>query len=313
MIRYFYFAAFLLFLSCSEENKSEQIKTEQSKMPNGTNFNSQNKIDYGPSTVELITKKDSISYLLGLKNSEQFYGQEVFKSLDKELISQGFSDEIGSYDINKCFSDVKEYLASESMRNNKSFADSCSRSFGRFSISKFTESMAQLAALEMLNINSLCLGFSDGISLKNVFWNNTENEVRILNEFYEETFNEIKFLKRNKTQKGIKETASGLQYKVLRNGKGAHPTSTSRVRVNYKGSMLSGEEFDSSYKRGQPSEFGLNQVIPGWTEGIQLMRPGSKFIFYIPQELAYGANPDPRIGIKPYSLLIFEVELLEIL
>ena len=77
--------------------------------------------------------------------------------------------------------------------------------------------------------------------------------------------------------------------------------------------MLSGETFDSSYDRGQASEFFLNQVIPGWTEGIQLMKAGSKFKFYIPHELAYGANPDPRSGIKPYSLLIFEVELLEIL
>ena len=121
------------------------------------------------------------------------------------------------------------------------------------------------------------------------------------------------FLKENRSKKGVSETNSGIQYKVLRNGKGMHPTATSRVKVQYKGSTLSGEEFDSSYKRGEPSEFGLNQVIPGWTEGIQLMRPGSKFIFYIPHELAYGANPDPRSGIKPYSLLIFEVELLEIL
>ena len=83
--------------------------------------------------------------------------------------------------------------------------------------------------------------------------------------------------------------------------------------MHYKGTLLSGETFDSSYDRGTPSEFGLNQVIPGWTEGIQLMNPGSKFIFYIPHELAYGPNPDPRSGIKPYSLLIFEVELLEIL
>ena len=186
MIRYFYFAAFLLFFSCSEENKSEQMKTDQSKTPN-----------YGHSNVELITQKDSVSYVVGLKYSEQFHGQEVFKSLDKELISQGFSDEIGSYDINKCFSDVEAYLASESMRNNKSFTDSCSRSFGRFSIYNFTESLAQLAALEMLNINSICLGFSDGIRQKNVFRENIEIESRIYYEFQKEVFDDLKFLKRN--------------------------------------------------------------------------------------------------------------------
>ncbi len=325
MIRYFYFAAFLLFFSCSEENKSEQINADQSKTPNGTNFSSQNKIDYGPSNVELITQKDSISYVLGLKISEQFYGQTEFKSLDRELISQGFSDEIGSYDINKCFSDVQAYMASESTRDNKSFADSCARGVGRLSKDEFIKNMNKLESLDLFDDKTLCLGFSDGISLKNVFSNEPETEMRIfeeLNQSLEIKNREIvlrvkeegiEFLKKNKTKKGIKETKSGLQYKILRKGKGPNPTENSRVKVHYRGTVLSGEEFDSSYKRGEPSEFGLNQVIPGWTEGIQLMRPGAKFIFYIPQELAYGANPNPRSGIKPYSLLIFEVELLEIL
>ena len=325
MIRYFYFAAFLLFFSCSEENKSEQINADQSKTPNGANFSSQNKIEYGPSNVELITQKDSISYVLGLKISEQFYGQTEFKSLDRELISQGFSDEIGSYDINKCFSDVQAYMASESTRDNKSFADTCARGVGRLSKDEFIKNMNELESLDLFEDKTLCLGFSDGISLKNVFNNEPETEMRIFDELNQslEIKNReivlrvkeegIEFLKKNKTKKGIKETKSGLQYKILRKGKGTNPTENSRVKVHYRGTVLSGEEFDSSYKRGEPSEFGLNQVIPGWTEGIQLMRPGAKFIFYIPQELAYGANPNPRSGIKPYSLLIFEVELLEIL
>ena len=122
----------------------------------------------------------------------------------------------------------------------------------------------------------------------------------------------LDFLTKNRKKKGIQETASGIQYKVLRKGKGSHPIASSRVKVHYEGSVLSGEVFDSSYERGESIVFGLNQVIPGWTEGIQLMKPGSKYIFYIPQELAYGANPRGSV-IKPYSLLIFEVELLEIL
>ena len=325
MIRFFYFSAFLLFFSCSEENKSEQIQADQSKTTNETNFNSQKKIDYGQSNVKLNTQKDSISYVLGLKISEQFYGQIEFKSLDRGLISQGFSDEIGSYDLNKCFSDVQAYMASESTRDNKSFADSCARSVGRLSKDEFIKNMNKLESLDLFDEKKLCLGFSDGISLKNVFRNEPQTEARIfeeLNQSLELKNREIvlrvkeegiQFLKKNKTKTGIKETKSGIQYKILRKGKGPNPTSTSRVKVDYRGTMLSGEEFDSSYKRGEPSEFGLNQVIPGWTEGIQLMRPGSKFIFYIPQELAYGANPNPRSGIKPYSLLIFEVELLEIL
>ena len=185
--------------------------------------------------------------------------------------------------------------------------------------------MNKLESLNLFDDKTLCLGFSDGISLKNVFSNEPETEMRIfeeLNQSLELKNREIvfrvkeegiEFLKQNKTKKGIKETKSGLQYTILRKGNGPNPTENSRVKVHYRGTVLSGEEFDSSYKRGEPSEFGLNQVIPGWTEGIQLMRPGAKFIFYIPQELAYGANPNPRSGIKPYSLLIFEVELLEIL
>jgi FKBP-type peptidyl-prolyl cis-trans isomerase FklB len=86
---------------------------------------------------------------------------------------------------------------------------------------------------------------------------------------------------------------------------------TSKVKVHYAGTLPTGETFDSSYDRGEPIEFGLNQVIPGWTEGLQLMSVGSKFKFFIPQELAYGANPQPGGIIKPYMALVFEVELLD--
>ena len=120
-------------------------------------------------------------------------------------------------------------------------------------------------------------------------------------------------MKRNKKQVGIFQTASGLQYQIIRKGKGVKPKANTRVRVHYTGMTLSGETFDSSYERGKPTEFGLNQVIPGWTEGLALMNKGAKFKFFIPQELAYGPNPPPTSIIKPYSLLIFEVELLEIL
>ena len=108
-------------------------------------------------------------------------------------------------------------------------------------------------------------------------------------------------------------TESGLQYEVIRAAEGDSPKSTDTVTVHYHGTLIDGTVFDSSVERDSPASFGVHQVIPGWTEGIQLMKPGSKFVFYIPHELAYGPNPNPRSGIKPYSLLIFEVELLEIL
>ena len=120
-----------------------------------------------------------------------------------------------------------------------------------------------------------------------------------------------KFLEENKTKEGVQTTASGLQYKVIKEGKGAIPTDSSTVKVNYKGTLIDGTEFDSSYKRNAPATFRANQVIKGWTEALTLMPVGSKWELYIPQELAYGAR-ETGGQIKPFSTLIFEVELLEI-
>lgn len=120
------------------------------------------------------------------------------------------------------------------------------------------------------------------------------------------------FLGKNKAQKGVITTGSGLQYMVLRPGSGAHPTPSSTVRVNYEGKLLDGTVFDSSYKRGQPAEFPLTGVIAGWTEGIPLMTVGSKYRFWIPSELAYGERGSPG-SIPPNSTLTFDVELLGIL
>jgi FKBP-type peptidyl-prolyl cis-trans isomerase FklB len=122
----------------------------------------------------------------------------------------------------------------------------------------------------------------------------------------------IRFLEENKKNPNVKVTASGLQYEVIQEGNGLKPTATSKVKVHYHGTTPSGEVFDSSVKRGEPITFGLNQVIKGWTEGLQLMSVGSKYRLFIPQELAYGANPQPGSAIKPYMPLVFEVELLGI-
>lgn len=120
-----------------------------------------------------------------------------------------------------------------------------------------------------------------------------------------------KFLAENKTKDGVFTTESGLQYKVITEGTGAKPAATDKVKVHYKGTLLDGTEFDSSYKRNEPTEFRLDQVIPGWTEGLQIMPVGSKYIFWIPSELAYGERGMGR-DIKPNSTLQFEIELLDI-
>ncbi len=119
------------------------------------------------------------------------------------------------------------------------------------------------------------------------------------------------FLAANGKKEGVITTNSGLQYEVMAEGKGDAPKATDTVSVHYKGTLIDGTEFDSSFKRGQPATFPLNGVIRGWTEGVQLMKVGSKFRFFIPHFLAYGARgAGPLIG--PNTTLIFEVELLEI-
>jgi FKBP-type peptidyl-prolyl cis-trans isomerase len=119
------------------------------------------------------------------------------------------------------------------------------------------------------------------------------------------------FLATNKSQPGVQTTASGLQYKVVTEGTGKQPKATDTVEVHYRGTLIDGTEFDSSYKRGQTISFPLNRVIAGWTEGLQLMKEGGKSILYIPYTLGYGAN-GAQGAIPGYAALIFEVELVKV-
>ena len=150
---------------------------------------------------------------------------------------------------------------------------------------------------------------------------NTQFDQNTAGEYVQATVNYVKygdtkgqgerFLEENKLKEGVQVTESGLQYEVLTMGKGAKPEATDHVKVHYHGTLIDGTVFDSSVERGEPASFGLNEVIRGWTEGLQLMPVGSKFRFYIPQELGYGSRPQGD-KIPPYSVLIFDVELLEI-
>ena len=121
----------------------------------------------------------------------------------------------------------------------------------------------------------------------------------------------VAYLQENAGKPDVRTTASGLQYKVLSEGAGKSPTATDTVLVHYRGTLLDGTEFDSSYKRNAPIEFGLNQVIAGWTEGVQLMKEGAKYHFVIPSHLAYGRSGAGGV-IGPDETLIFEVELLKV-
>ncbi len=119
------------------------------------------------------------------------------------------------------------------------------------------------------------------------------------------------FLAENRENPDVEETASGLQYRVVEEGDGRSPAATDRVTVHYRGTLIDGVEFDSSYARNEPATFGLDQVIPGWTEGVQLMQEGAVFEFFIPADLAYGEQGRPG-PIGPNATLIFEVELIEV-
>ena len=121
-----------------------------------------------------------------------------------------------------------------------------------------------------------------------------------------------KYLAENAKSEGVTVTESGLQYEVIKAATGDNPSTTDKVTVHYHGTLIDGTVFDSSVERGEPATFGVNQVIPGWTEALQLMSKGSKYRLYIPENLAYGGTPNAGGPIEPYMALIFDVELLEI-
>ncbi len=174
--------------------------------------------------------------------------------------------------------------------------------------------------LDNLDLNLLKNGIED-VFENNTFKVNPSEANELIKSYMDEANNAaygenkqkgIDYLKENQKRSEIKTTESGLQYEILTDAEGARPSSTDNVTVHYHGTLIDGTVFDSSVERGTPASFGVHQVIPGWTEALQLMNVGSKYRLHIPQELAYGANPHPGGPIEPFSALIFDVELLSI-
>lgn len=191
-------------------------------------------------------------------------------------------------------------------------------------VGKMAENLSQQTKTENLNLQLIAKGIED-ILMKNtplvdnsdaVFQRQMEKVNQKAEELKKQEYTTQieagnKFMEENKLQDGVVALPSGLQYKIIQQGTGEIPTATDQVKVHYSGMLLDGTEFDSSYKRGEPIVLGVGQVIKGWTEALQLMPAGSKWMLYIPYDLAYGERGGGS-AIPPYANLIFEVELIDI-
>lgn len=167
---------------------------------------------------------------------------------------------------------------------------------------------------DVLNDNDLKVSHQEGQAIVNAFFQDLESKLKVAQA---EAGKAAKtagedFLAENAKKDGVTVTKSGLQYEVLNEGSGKKPKATDTVRCHYEGRLLDGTVFDSSYKRNEPADFGLQQVIAGWTEGVQLMAEGAKYRFYIPYMLAYGEGGAGAM-IPPFSTLVFDVELIKVL
>ncbi len=213
------------------------------------------------------------------------------------------------------------YKSAKASLSNQS--DSLSYSFGYLSA-------ANLAGegIKDIDIENFIAGFNTGLEEEDALIDQMEMQMLLQTYFQDLQMKQMEeraaqadiniqrgqaFLEENLNNSDVFETSTGLQYRVLREGDGPKPSATDRVQVHYHGTLINDTVFDSSVDRGEPVTFPLNQVIPGWTEGVQLMSVGSKYQFFIPSDLAYGNNPPPGSAIEPGSVLIFEVELLDIM
>ena len=260
--------------------------------------------------ANLKSEIDSLSYMMGITNTQ---GLMDFASQRLGVDSAQYADFIKGIQagISQTAKSEKAYIAGIQIGQQLSgdmFQNINSQLFGNDST-------------QTLSKDNFLAGFFEALKGAGVSMEDAKQFVQTRTEAIkakalEEKYGENKaagekFLEENKSKEGVVTTESGLQYKIIKAGKGEIPTKESTVKVNYKGTLIDGTEFDSSYKRNAPATFRADQVIKGWTEALTMMPVGSKWELYIPQELAYGAR-ETGGQIKPFSTLIFEVELLEI-
>ena len=253
---------------------------------------------------------DSLSYMLGIANTD---GLEMFTKRQFGIDSIQMNDFIEGFlkGINTTASTNKSYNAGYQL----------GQQVGGQGFDNMDQGIFGNDSTRSLNRDNFLAGFVEALQKKTPISAQTANEYvsnymkELRAKQLEEQFGENKaagekFLAENAKKEGVVTTESGLQYKIIKAGKGEIPTKESTVEVHYKGTLIDGTEFDSSYSRNAPTSFRADQVIAGWTEALTMMPVGSKWELYIPQELAYGVRDAGKI--KPFSALVFEVELLEI-
>ncbi|ADV42869.1 FKBP-type peptidyl-prolyl cis-trans isomerase [Bacteroides helcogenes] len=260
----------------------------------------------------LKTDIDSLSYAFGMSQTEgidQYFAQQGIDSTQMADFLKGFNE--GATKIDK-----------------KDAAYMAGLQLGQMVSKRWVEGLNQQIfgedSTKTVSRENLLAGFVAGVINKGGLMNKEDaraytqtamdaiKEKATAEKYADNKAAGEKFLTENKGKEGVVTTPSGLQYKVLTKGTGAIPADTCKVKVNYKGTLIDGTEFDSSYKRNEPATFRANQVIKGWTEALTMMPVGSKWELYIPYDLAYGTRESGGGQIKPFSALIFEVELLGI-
>ncbi len=276
--------------------------------------------------ASLSSQMDSISYAMGADLSNQL--ERLGIAVNPQMLLKGFNDlkDMSDDDVFSSSSVIQKFSQELQVRQGKPFTDEDSPSVSidslSYSLGLDYGKRLQEGGLD-LNVQAVFNGCSAFLSKSSVLdsaqimtqMKNLSNVMRekaaakAAIEGEKNIAEGAAFLAENGAKEGVKTTASGLQYKVIKAGSGASPKAENTVKVHYEGKLLDGTVFDSSIKRGEPIEFPLGGVIKGWTEGVQLMKNGSKFQFYIPSDLAYGERGSPP-NIGPNATLIFDVELL---
>ena len=244
----------------------------------------------------LKDQKDKVSYSIGLSIAANFSRQNV--EINPEALAAGVKDGMAGKPLTQ--DQIKEVSHSSGLSIGSNFAKENIEINPEAFTAGIRDGIAQKPQLTQDQIKEVMTAFQKDMQAKQ----------KAAGEKH--AAEGAKFLEENKKKEGVKTTASGLQYKVIKEGTGPQPKATDMVTANYRGTLIDGTEFDSSYKRGQPSKFALNGVIKGWTEALQLMKVGSKYQLFVPSDLAYGERVPPGSSIPFNSTLIFEVELMDV-